>query len=69
MVSVSLPRPHMTSNGKIGSDFQLMKVAAPMAWVPSRECFRALLTAFANTGELDTYHQQMLKRADKRDHA
>jgi threonyl-tRNA synthetase len=61
--------PHMTSTGKIGSAFKLMK-AAGAYWRgdSNREMLSRIYgTAFAKQDELDTYLKQ-LEEAEKRDH-
>jgi threonyl-tRNA synthetase len=61
--------PHMTSTGKIGSAFKLMKVAgAYWRGDSNREMLSRIYgTAFARQDELDTYLKQ-LEEAEKRDH-
>jgi threonyl-tRNA synthetase len=61
--------PHMTSTGKIGSAFKLMKVAgAYWRGDSNREMLSRIYgTAFAKQDELDTYLKQ-LDEAEKRDH-
>jgi threonyl-tRNA synthetase len=61
--------PHMTSTGKIGSAFKLMKVAgAYWRGDSNREMLSRIYgTAFAKQDELDTYLKQ-LEEAEKRDH-
>src|SRR5258705_8322760 len=61
--------PHMTSTGKIGSAFKLMKVAgAYWRGDSNREMLSRIYgTAFAKQEELDTYLKQ-LEEAEKRDH-
>jgi threonyl-tRNA synthetase len=61
--------PHMTSTGKIGSAFRLMKVAgAYWRGDSNREMLSRIYgTAFAKQEELDTYLKQ-LEEAEKRDH-
>ena len=61
--------PHMTSTGKIGNAFKLMKVAGAY-W--RGDCNNPMLTriygtAFAKQDELDAYLKQ-LEEAEKRDH-
>src|SRR5215216_7707744 len=61
--------PHMTSTGKIGSAFKLMK-AAGAYWRgdSNREMLSRIYgTAFAKQEELDAYLRQ-LEEAEKRDH-
>src|SRR4030095_4158274 len=61
--------PHMTSTGKIGSTFKLMKVAGAY-WRGdfNREMLSRIYgTAFARQDELDAYLKQ-LEEAEKRDH-
>ena len=61
--------PHMTSTGKIGSTFKLMKVAGAY-WrgdAKNPMLTRIYATAFAKQEELDTYLRQ-LEEAEKRDH-
>ena len=61
--------PHMTSTGKIGSTFKLMKVAgAYWRGDSSRPMLsRIYATAFAKQEDLDAY-TSMLEEAEKRDH-
>src|SRR4051794_19435932 len=61
--------PHMTSTGKIGSAFKLMKVAgAYWRGDSNREMLSRIYgTAFAKQDELDAYLKQ-LEEAEKRDH-
>src|SRR5712691_887285 len=61
--------PHMTSTGKIGNAFKLMKVAgAYWRGDSNREMLSRIYgTAFAKQEELDTYLKQ-LEEAEKRDH-
>jgi threonyl-tRNA synthetase len=61
--------PHMTSTGKIGSAFKLMKVAgAYWRGDSNREMLSRIYgTAFAKQEELDAYLRQ-LEEAEKRDH-
>ena len=61
--------PHMTSTGKVGSAFRLMKVAgAYWRGDSNREMLSRIYgTAFAKQDELDTYLKQ-LEEAEKRDH-
>jgi threonyl-tRNA synthetase len=61
--------PHMTSTGKVGSAFKLMKVAgAYWRGDSNREMLsRVYGTAFAKQEELDAYLKQM-EEAEKRDH-
>src|SRR3979490_1322091 len=61
--------PHMTSTGKIGSAFKLMKVArAYWRGDSHREMLSRIYgTAFAKQDELDAYLRQ-LEEAEKRDH-
>jgi threonyl-tRNA synthetase len=61
--------PHMTSTGKIGQAFKLMKVAgAYWRGDSNREMLSRIYgTAFAKQDELDTYLKQ-LEEAEKRDH-
>src|SRR5262249_15578457 len=61
--------PHMTSTGKIGSAFKLMKVAgAYWRGDSNREMLSRIYgTAFAQQEELDAYLQP-LHEAEKRDH-
>jgi threonyl-tRNA synthetase len=61
--------PHMTSTGKVGSAFKLMKVAGAY-WrgdVTKPMLSRIYGTAFAKPGELDAYLRQ-IEEAEKRDH-
>lgn len=61
--------PHMTSTGKVGSAFKLMKVAgAYWRGDSKREMLSRIYgTAFARQDELDAYLKQ-LEEAEKRDH-
>src|SRR5215468_4430816 len=61
--------PHMTSTGKIGSAFKLMKVAGAYWRGDSTKPMltRIYGTAFAKQEELDAYLKQ-LEEAEKRDH-
>ena len=61
--------PHMTSTGKIGDAFKLMKVAGAYWRGDSNRPMlsRIYATAFANRQELDAYLHQ-LEEAEKRDH-
>ena len=61
--------PHMTSTGKIGSAFKLMKVAgAYWRGDSNRETLSRIYgTAFAKQEELDAYLKQ-IEEAEKRDH-
>ena len=61
--------PHMTSTGKIGSAFRLMKVAGAYWRGDSTKPMlsRIYATAFARQEELDAY-LEMLEEAEKRDH-
>ncbi|NIX76610.1 threonine--tRNA ligase [Microvirga terricola] len=61
--------PHMTSTGKIGSAFKLMKVAGAYWRGDSNNAMltRIYATAWAAQEELDTYLKQ-LEEAEKRDH-
>jgi len=61
--------PHMTSTGKVGAAFKLMKVAgAYWRGDSNREMLSRIYgTAFAKQDELDTYLKQ-LEEAEKRDH-
>jgi threonyl-tRNA synthetase len=61
--------PHMTSTGKIGSAFRLMKVAGAYWRGDSSKPMlsRIYATAFARQEELDGY-LKMLEEAEKRDH-
>ncbi len=61
--------PHMTSTGKIGSAFKLMKVAGAYWRGDSRNPMltRIYGTAFAKQEELDAYLKQ-IEEAEKRDH-
>jgi threonyl-tRNA synthetase len=61
--------PHMTSTGKIGNAFKLMKVAGAY-WrgdAKNPMLTRIYGTAFAKQEELDTYIKQ-IEEAEKRDH-
>jgi threonyl-tRNA synthetase len=61
--------PHMTSTGKIGNAFKLMKVAGAY-WrgdAKNPMLTRIYATAFAKQDELDAYLKQ-LEEAEKRDH-
>jgi threonyl-tRNA synthetase len=61
--------PHMTSTGKIGSAFKLMKVAGAY-WRGNSDnpmLSRIYATAFASQDELDAYLRQ-LEEAERRDH-
>jgi threonyl-tRNA synthetase len=61
--------PHMTSTGKVGAAFRLMKVAGAY-WrgdVNKPMLSRIYGTAFAKPEELDAYRKQ-LEEAEKRDH-
>jgi threonyl-tRNA synthetase len=61
--------PHMTSTGKVGNAFKLMKVAgAYWRGDSNREMLSRIYgTAFARQEELDAYLKQM-EEAEKRDH-
>src|SRR5437868_4686752 len=61
--------PHMTSTGKVGNAFKLMKVAgAYWRGDSSREMLSRIYgTAFAKQEELDAYLKQ-IEEAEKRDH-
>ena len=61
--------PHMTSTGKVGSAFKLMKVAgAYWRGDSNREMLSRIYgTAFAKQEELDAYLKQ-IEEAEKRDH-
>src|SRR3954471_9270985 len=61
--------PHMTSTGKVGSAFKLLKVAvAYWRGDSNREMLSRIYgTAFAKQDELDAYLKQ-LEEAEKRDH-
>ena len=61
--------PHMTSTGKIGNAFKLMKVAGAYWRGDSNNPMltRIYATAFAKQEELDAYLHQ-LEEAEKRDH-
>ena len=61
--------PHMTSTGKIGSAFKLMKVAGAYWRGDSNNAMltRIYATAWANQEDLDNYIRQ-LEEAEKRDH-
>src|SRR5580704_8734611 len=61
--------PHMTSTGKVGNAFKLMKVAGAYWRGDSRNPMltRIYGTAFAKPEELDAYLKQ-LEEAEKRDH-
>jgi threonyl-tRNA synthetase len=61
--------PHMTSTGKIGDAFKLMKVAGAYWRGDSKRPMlsRIYATAFAKKEELDAYLKQ-LEEAEKRDH-
>ncbi|MGB8278674.1 MAG: threonine--tRNA ligase [Methylovirgula sp.] len=61
--------PHMTSTGKIGSAFKLMKVAGAYWRGDSNRPMlqRIYATAFATQAELDAYLKQ-LAEAERRDH-
>src|ERR1700682_2909262 len=61
--------PHMTSTGKVGGAFKLMKVAgAYWRGDSNREMLSRIYgTAFAKQAELDAYLKQ-LEEAEKRDH-
>ncbi|WP_134495393.1 threonine--tRNA ligase [Microvirga pakistanensis] len=61
--------PHMTSTGKIGNAFKLMKVAGAYWRGDSNNAMltRIYATAWASQEDLDTYIRQ-LEEAEKRDH-
>jgi threonyl-tRNA synthetase len=61
--------PHMTSTGKIGNSFKLMKVAGAYWRGDSNNPMltRIYATAFANDADLQAY-LTMLEEAEKRDH-
>ena len=61
--------PHMTSTGKVGDAFKLMKVAGAYWRGDSTRPMlsRIYATAFANKQELDAYLKQ-LEEAERRDH-
>ncbi|ANY80354.1 threonine--tRNA ligase [Microvirga ossetica] len=61
--------PHMTSTGKIGNAFKLMKVAGAYWRGDSKNAMltRIYATAWASQEELDSYLKQ-LEEAEKRDH-
>ena len=61
--------PHMTSTGKVGNDFKLMKVAGAYWRGDSKNPMltRIYGTAFAKQDELDAYLKQ-IEEAEKRDH-
>ena len=61
--------PHMTSTGKIGNAFKLMKVAGAYWRGDSKNAMltRIYATAWASQEELDNYLKQ-LEEAEKRDH-
>ncbi len=61
--------PHMTSTGKVGTAFKLMKVAGAYWRGDSNNPMltRIYGTAFANQADLDAYLKQ-LEEAEKRDH-
>jgi threonyl-tRNA synthetase len=61
--------PHMTSSGKVGGAFKLLKVAgAYWRGDSNREMLSRIYgTAFANQEELETYLKQ-IEEAEKRDH-
>lgn len=61
--------PHMTSTGKIGNAFKLMKVAGAYWRGDSNNAMltRIYATAWANQEDLDAYLKQ-LEEAEKRDH-
>jgi threonyl-tRNA synthetase len=61
--------PHMTSTGKIGNAFKLMKVAGAYWRGDARNPMltRIYATAFARPEELDAYLKQ-IEEAEKRDH-
>ena len=61
--------PHMTSTGKVGDAFRLMKVAGAYWRGDSTKPMlsRIYATAFANKQELDAYLKQ-LEEAERRDH-
>jgi threonyl-tRNA synthetase len=61
--------PHMTSTGKIGTAFKLMKVAGAYWRGDSNNPMltRIYATAFANQSDLDA-HLKQIEEAEKRDH-
>jgi threonyl-tRNA synthetase len=61
--------PHMTSTGKVGNAFKLMKVAGAYWRGDSNNAMltRIYATAWANQEDLDNYIRQ-LEEAEKRDH-
>src|ERR1700735_4635124 len=61
--------PHMTSTGKVGGAFKLMKLAGAYGRGDSNKPMlsRIYATAFAKKEELDAYLKQ-LEEAEKRDH-
>src|ERR1700691_544726 len=61
--------PHMTSTGKVGDAFRLMKVAGAYWRGDSTKSMLSRIygTAFANKQELDAYLKQ-LEEAERRDH-
>jgi threonyl-tRNA synthetase len=61
--------PHMTSTGKIGDAFKLMKVAGAYWRGDSTKPMlsRIYATAFVNSADLDAYLKQ-IEEAEKRDH-
>ncbi|MFL5188203.1 MAG: threonine--tRNA ligase [Microvirga sp.] len=61
--------PHMTSTGKVGNAFKLMKVAGAYWRGDSKNAMltRIYATAWANQEDLDNYIRQ-LEEAEKRDH-
>ncbi|WP_404293409.1 threonine--tRNA ligase [Microvirga sp. RSM25] len=61
--------PHMTSTGKIGNAFKLMKVAGAYWRGDSKNAMltRIYATAWANQEDLDNYIR-LLEEAEKRDH-